>query len=94
MNNTMTTKDLAYSLEELKILLMKVEGIVYIEDKIYAYKNAQILLEENTHQKTMHTNEKYLIPKFSRSFMFLSGDENDIDEFYKKFMVYCMTMGG
>jgi len=83
----MQTKDLGYSINQLHGFLNQMNGVLHIEDSLYQYKNADIKLISKPRDETN-------ILKIERCIMELSGDENDINEFYRIFLINHMTMGG
>ncbi len=88
----MISKDLAYSSEQVRDFLAQMKDVFYIQENLYRYKNAEISLSE---EKLNHGNNR-IVTKFAlpRSYMNLSGNNEDINEFYKNFMINHMTMGG
>ncbi len=88
----MITKDLAYSIEQVRDFLSQMDNVLHNEENLYRYKNAEISLSEKkfNHESDMPVT-KFALP---RSCMNLSGNTEDINEFYKSFMINHMTMGG
>ncbi len=83
-------KDLAYSIDQVKDFLKQIDKVIFIEENSYSYKKAHIRLEE---QEVKEACEHASIKALPRSYLYLSGDEGDIKEFYTTFMINHMTMG-
>ncbi len=81
----MITKDLAYSEHQLRGYLCDMANVNMISENEFTYKNAAITIKRKGRGGALN---------FERTNMFLSGESNDIEEFYSYFLVHYMTMGG
>ncbi len=92
----MIKKDLAYSIDEIMGFLSKIEHVTQEDEHVYSYKSAKILLEAHTNKnevRAMQTEKSVLAQPIDRCYMYLSGSEEDYNEFYKIFLVNNLTMG-
>ncbi len=83
----MKIKDLGYSIKQVQNFLSKMENVFLISENSYTFKNASIKLEINP------LNPQSFI-KIERCFMTLDGNAQDYEEFYNKFLLHHMTIGG
>ncbi len=82
----MIRKDLAYSPEQISHFLLQMEGIQ--QHDLYTYNAVGFSIRLKAQKQENHFVD------LPRSYMYLVGDADKIEAFYKKFMLYHMTMGG
>ncbi len=94
----MICKNLAYSMEQVASFLGQTVGVKRVNDTVFRY--GQIRIELKPFDGSLHAHNTILhgqgekLTAMERSYMCLWGDEEEIHAFYKKFMIYHMTMGG
>ncbi len=92
----MIKKDLAYSIDEIMSFLCKIEHVKQEGEHVYSYKSAKISLEAHRNKnevRALETERSVLAQPIDRCYMYLSGNEDDYNEFYKIFLVNNLTMG-
>ncbi len=84
----MVVKDLGFSDMQLKEFLMNMEGVKHVGMFEFNYMGKIHIMLKRKHQTN---NDMFNI---ERCFMELSGDSNEIENFYYKFLINHVTMGG
>ncbi len=84
----MICKDLAYSLQQVTFFLQRMQGVRHVENHTYAYGAVRIVLKDHEQK------QKYVFNEMPRCYLCLYGDGQAAEVFYRKFMIYHLTMGG
>ncbi len=92
----MQCKDLAYSVEQITEFLLQMQGVSVQGPLQYSYGAVRICLQAQDMSSCQEEQKKAWtsMQALPRSYMYLYGEKQHIEAFYKKFMLYHMTMGG
>ncbi len=85
-------KDLAYSQKQLEGFLLQMQGIRKLDATMYTCE--EVCIELKSQEEGRGENEALALCSLPRCYMYLKGPKEQLEAFYKKFMLYHMTMGG
>ncbi len=90
----MECKNLAYSAKQLCEFLEQMEGVIRQDAAHFSYGTVRISLQDQDSIPAGTQQGQGSVRSLPRAYMYLQGEKAHIEAFYRKFMLYHMTMGG